>query len=176
MADIKPRIEAILAGTPYAVTKVAHLWQIRVGHHAGARANGVSLAHDLLAKWRKDGGETAVRQPVTRPEPQEPAAPVERASVRFEEALEGLTGAKVKLDERPRPVPAPPAEIADLLRIHETYEQTNERLLPLYREAKNMAERAIDAGDKTERMKWEAKAARIETAIHWNRGRMIETL
>lgn len=94
------------------------------------------------------------------------------------ERLEAMEAAKTKLDARPD-APAyspPPPEIADLLRVSETYEQTNERLLPLYREAKNRAEMAIDGHDKTERMKWEAKAERLDSAIQWNRGRAVETI
>ena len=94
------------------------------------------------------------------------------------ERLEAMEAAKTKLDARPD-APAyspPPPEIADLLRVSETYEQTNERLLPLFRDAKNRAEMAIDGEDKTERMKWEAKAERLQSAINWNRGRAVETI
>ena len=173
MADMKPRIEAILTGTPFAVTKVAHLWQIRVGQHAGARENGVSLAHDLLAKYRKDPSPA----PVQSPPPPAQAGPAIRVDPnRLQQTEANLVATLDKLEARERTMPAPPPQIADLLRVHETYEQTNARLVPMYAEAKNMAERAIDAGDKPERMRWEAKAERIETAIHWNRGRKIETL
>ena len=97
------------------------------------------------------------------------------------ERLEAMETAKTKLDERPEtpeapPYSPPPPEIADLLRVSETYEQTNERLLPLFRDAKNRAEMAIDGENKTERMKWEAKAERLQSAINWNRGRAVETI
>lgn len=176
MADLEPRIKSVLAGTPHAVTKIGPLWQIRVGKHAGARENGISLAHDLLAKWRIDPTPAVpVATPAPQPQPAQPIKPLATMTVAPEWMAEAEM-TKARLDSREKPVPAPPAHIADLLRVHETYEQTNERLLPLYREAKNMAERAIDEGDKATRMKWEAKAERIETAIHWNRGRKIETL
>jgi hypothetical protein len=188
MADIEPRIRSVLAGTPYAVQKIGPLWQIRVGNHAGARENGSSLAHDLLAKWRIDptpATPVATPAPATEPQPVQAKAVTITPLANMTVAPEWMAEAemtKARLDQRPRPVPAPPAEIADLLRVHETYEQTNERLLPLYREAKNMIEMAIGdevagiEGSRARRMKWEAKAERIETAIHWNRGRKIETL
>ena len=70
----------------------------------------------------------------------------------------------------------PPAEIADMVRVGETYEQTNERLLPIYREAQNMKELANDAGDKAERVRWELMARKCDLVMLWMHGRMIEAV
>lgn len=69
-----------------------------------------------------------------------------------------------------------PLEIADLVQFGETYEQTNARLLPLYREAQHMKEMAIEDGDKTARVRWETKIRNIDTTMHWMHGRRIETI
>lgn len=54
---MEAEINQILSGVPDTnVRKVGHLWQIRVGKRAGARKDGISLAHDLL-KARKAKAE-----------------------------------------------------------------------------------------------------------------------
>lgn len=70
----------------------------------------------------------------------------------------------------------PPTEFADLVRTGETYEQTNARLLPPYREAQHMKERAIEDGNKADRVFWETKIRKIDLAMNWMHGRLIETI
>jgi len=69
-----------------------------------------------------------------------------------------------------------PAELKEYLRVGETYEQTNTRLLPIYKEAQNMKEMAIENADKTARVFWELKIRKLDLAMHWMHGRLIETV
>jgi hypothetical protein len=51
---MKNEIEAILSGiTDKTINQVGHLWQIRVGGRAGARVDGIGLAHELLQEYAK---------------------------------------------------------------------------------------------------------------------------
>ena len=95
-----------------------------------------------------------------------------------EELLDTLTDIKTRVDTRERPKDMPPASIRDMVHINETYEQTNERLLPIYREAHNMKERLIAEGDlyKDDRKHWEMKARKCDLVMFWMHGRMIETI
>jgi len=86
--------------------------------------------------------------------------------------LTKLEDAKAKVDARG----AVPEEIANLIRTGETYEQTNTRLLPIYREAQHHKERAIEHANKTERVHWEDKIRKLDLAMHWMHGRLIETV
>lgn len=81
---------------------------------------------------------------------------------------------------KPEPVAAhiPPAEIADLINVLETPEQTNLRLAGLYAQAMNKAELARSYGTLEGRSptEWIRQAERYESGLKWNRGRMAETL
>lgn len=90
--------------------------------------------------------------------------------------LAKLEAAAESLRKAKRDAIQPPAEIADLVRIHETYEQTNTRLLPFYTEAQHMKERAIEDDDKAARITWELKIRKLDLAMHWMHGRLIETI
>lgn len=90
--------------------------------------------------------------------------------------LEKLQAAADALRKAKRESEAPPPEIAHLIRTGETYEQTNMRLLPIYREAQHHKERAIEHNNKTERVHWEDKIRKLDLAMHWMHGRMIETV
>ena len=197
---MEQQIKAILAGTDNTVAKRGNLWQIRVGHHAGARENGVTLAHDLLNKYRIERGE-----PIAHPEPVSVSGEAMRGAVqevelppapptpeivekvvenpetqeRLAEALRKLSEAEAKLAERKAVADIPPPEIADLIRLNENYERTNERLVEGYRDAMQRAELArtrdgtFEGKSTTE---WLRKADRYDSAIRWNKGRSAETI
>jgi hypothetical protein len=90
--------------------------------------------------------------------------------------LAKLEAAAESLRKAKRDAIQPPQEIADLVRVNETYEQTNTRLLPFYTEAQHMKERAIEDNDKTARIVWELKIRKLDLAMHWMHGRLIETI
>jgi hypothetical protein len=90
--------------------------------------------------------------------------------------LEKLQAAADALRKARKEAEVPPPELAHLIRTGETYEQTNMRLLPIYREAQHHKERAADDGNKTERVQWEAKIRKLDLAMHWMHGRLIETI
>lgn len=89
-----------------------------------------------------------------------------------------LEEAKERIDTRERPKSIPPQAIRDMVHLNETYEQTNQRLLPIYREAHHMKERLIAEGDvyKADRRDWEMKARKCDLVMFWMHGRMIETI
>lgn len=98
---------------------------------------------------------------------------------RLEEALRKLSEAEAKLSERKTGADVPPPDIADLIRLNETYEQTNARLVYEYRQAMQKAELArtrdgIFEGQST--TFWLRKAERYDSAVKWNRGRSAETI
>ena len=92
----------------------------------------------------------------------------EHARAALMSGLAKLEDAKAKVDI--------PAELKEYLRVGETYEQTNTRLLPIYKEAQNMKEMAIENADKTARVFWELKIRKLDLAMHWMHGRLIETV
>jgi hypothetical protein len=92
----------------------------------------------------------------------------EHARAALMAGLAKLEDAKAKVDI--------PAELKEYLRVGETYEQTNTRLLPIYKEAQNMKEMAIENSDKTARVFWELKIRKLDLAMHWMHGRLIETV
>ena len=113
---MKDQIETILQDLPNVhIDKVGNLWQIRIGSHAGAREDGLSLARDMLAMHQ--ARERAMEEPV----------PVEIPAFLLE-------------PEEPEPVlPAPepesvPEALLDLVRENEPYGETQTRLWELYLE------------------------------------------
>lgn len=78
--------------------------------------------------------------------------------------------------------PAPdavPDDLADIIPPFESAGITNHRLTVLYTEAKQKAELARAHGgtfDSKSVIDWERKAARYESGLKWNRGRLAETI
>ncbi len=111
---MKRQIESILKGLPAVnIEQIGNLWQIRIGSHAGAREDGISLARDMLAMHQ--ARERAMDEPV----------PVEIPEFLLE----------------PEPVPEAiaepetvPADLLDLVREDEPYGDTQTRLWELYLE------------------------------------------
>ena len=92
-------------------------------------------------------------------------------------SVEAMEAIKAKIDERTHErEDVVPVELKEYLRVGETYEQTNTRLLPIYKEAQNMKEMAIENADKTARVFWELKIRKLDLAMHWMHGRLIETV
>ena len=206
MSDsVKRQIESILAGVPHEVTQVKDLWRINVGEHVGARKDGVSLAHDLLALHNYKRPPMGQGQRIAHPEPVSVSGEAERGAPpevelppevptpevvekvvenpetqeRLAEALRKLSEAEAKLEAKKAGTDIPPPEIADLIRLNENYERTNERLVTGYREAMQRAELArtrdgIFEGKST--TEWLRKADRYDSAIRWNKGRLTETI
>jgi hypothetical protein len=115
------QIEEILSGLPgVKVCQVGNLWQIRIGSHAGAREDGLSLARDMLAMHQ--ARERAMAEPV----------PVEIPAFLLEPVPEAVAEPEPVL-----PVPEPetvPEALLDLVRENEPYGDTQKRLWELYLE------------------------------------------
>lgn len=197
MAATKQEIEAILARVPHKVTQIGPLWQITVGEHAGARENGISLARDLLARYRRDVGEAAPVEKVVYRDSPETLAEIETLrkanAARDAEAalmshLDTLEDTKAKLKERPEaPEPEPeevvPDEIKQALKEagidwRDSREAVSNALIAKYRYYKGAAEYARTNGTFDGRgvIYWEKKAEGIDDATAWNRARKVETL
>lgn len=120
---MKDQIETILKDQPNVhIDKVGSLWQIRIGSHAGAREDGISLARDMLAMHQ--ARERAMDEPV----------PVEIPAFLLEP--EPVPEA-VAEPEPVLPVPEPetvPEALLDLVRENEPYGDTQTRLWELYLE------------------------------------------
>ena len=140
---MREQIESILAGVPDVnIRQVNNLWQIRIGSHAGAREDGVSLARDMLAMHR--ARERAMAEPIPvmipkfllDPEVIETAEEPEAKVISEPEVVEE----PVPEAEAPKPAPEPappeiiPEGLLDLVRENEPYGDTQTRLWDLYLE------------------------------------------
>jgi hypothetical protein len=123
--DVREQIEAILSGVTGAeIKRIGNLWQIRIGNHAGAREDGVSLARDMLAMHQ--ARKRAMEAPV----------PVEIPAFLLEPVPEPVPEA-VAEPEPVLPEPEPetvPEALLDLVRENEPYGDTQTRLWELYLE------------------------------------------
>ena len=186
---MKQQIEAILSGVKdKAINQVGDLWQIRVGARAGARKNGITLAHELLREHREDVGEIA------------PASPTMDYDAIIRELRSQL--AEAKAAPEPEPVSEPddiediqipaflrepdaPPQVVDILAEHglsvsDTYERVNEVLVKRYADAMGNSEYArgnpdgMHAGKSV--VEWLGVASRADSGVKWNRGRSVETI
>jgi hypothetical protein len=118
---IHASIRQILTGLPDVhINQVGSLWQIRIGNHAGAREDGVSLARDMLAMHQ--ARKRAMEAPV----------PVEIPAFLLEPVPEAVAEPEPVLPE-PEPETVPEA-LLDLVRENEPYGDTQTRLWELYLE------------------------------------------
>jgi hypothetical protein len=122
---MKTEIETILQDLPDVhINQVGSLWQIRIGNHAGAREDGISLARDMLAMHQ--ARERAMDEPV----------PVEIPDFLLEP--EPVPEAVAEPAPEPEPEPDPPESVPeallDLVRENEPYGDTQTRLWGLYLE------------------------------------------
>jgi hypothetical protein len=136
------------------VQEVGTLWQIRIGNHAGAREDGLSLARDLKALYLAERRAMDEPEPVEIPdfleipEPED-AEEAEVEEVEEAEAEEALEAEPELAAEEAEPEDAEPVEeaeptekapgivpegLADLVRENEAYGDTQTRLWELYLE------------------------------------------
>jgi hypothetical protein len=121
---MKEEIDAILQDLLNVhINQVGNLWQIRIGNHAGAREDGISLARDMLAMHQ--ARERAMAEPV----------PVEIPEFLLEPEPEAVAE---PMPMPPEPEPAlretVPDGLLDLVRENEPYGETQTRLWSLYLE------------------------------------------
>lgn len=189
---MQKQIEAILApakakGLDVGCEQIGDLWQIWVGSHAGARANGVSLAHDLmrLAMPEPVAPEPAqaprvrfrpvpVDVPISIPEfmavPDDPEPEPIRPDPRDEEIA--ALKAKLAAMEAKQEVTVP-SELADLIELADTPAEANAKLLAKWNEANGLIQIAHDRGERPP-IELILKRDRLESGIRWNRGRLAE--
>lgn len=127
--------------------------------HVGVRHDPLSLLDDLLAERDRIALAPSVSDaergapPEPHPEPEAPTVIEKTVEVekivenpetqeRLAEALRKLSEAEAALDARKAGSDIPPPDIADLIRLNESYERTNERLVEGYRDAMQRAELA----------------------------------
>ena len=151
---MKSEIQRILKGTPYRIEQVEHLWQIRIGKHAGARKDGVSLARDLLAKWKLDPGPAA--QPnkhAAAPEPVEIPA--------FLHDAEDVAALKAELAALKAERDEVPEGLKEFVREGEPHGEAQTRLWKLYTEltGKMMLKLATSEETRTH--------TRLHGALYW---------
>jgi len=196
-------IKSILSPIGVArVSQVRDLWKISVGGYSTAGKNGAETARrllDIINRTHGRSAEIAHPEPVTvsgeaqrgaaakvelqtpppTPEVVEKVIENPETQERLAEALRKLSEAEAALDARKAGADIPPADIADLIRLNESYERTNERLVEGYRDAMQRAELArtrdgtFEGKSTTE---WLRKAERYDSAIQWNRGRATEAI
>jgi hypothetical protein len=201
--------KAMLAGHGPTLEKIVDHWRLTLGGdpasnkgiYSAVGSNPVKLAEDALAWLNKrtriahpkpsvSGEEMRGAPPVPYPEPEAPTVIEKTVEVekivenpetqeRLAEALRKLDEAEAALESRKAGASVPPPEIADLIRLNESYERANERLIQGYKDAMQRAEIArtqdgtFEGKSTTE---WLRKAERYDSAIQWNKGRSAETI
>ncbi len=127
---MREQIETILAGVPDVhVQEVSTLWQIRIGNHAGAREDGMSLARDLKALY------LAERRAMDEPEPVEiPEFLLDPEPDPVPEPEPIDVAPSDPAPAEPAPTQAVPEGLIDLVRENEPYGDTQTRLWDLYLE------------------------------------------
>jgi len=125
---METQIRQILADLPDVyINQVGNLWQIRIGNHAGAREDGVSLARDMLAMHQ--AWSRAMDEPVPVEIPDfllEPEVP--------EAVEEPVPEAVAEPEPQADPPETVPEALLDLVRENEAYGDTQTRLWELYLE------------------------------------------
>jgi hypothetical protein len=174
---MKSQIETILSGVKdKKIEQVGPFWQIRVGARAGARENGVTLAHDLLQEHREDVGEIAPTPPATDYDAIIASLKAQLAEAQAKAVFEPHAEPEpVVMPEFLKAPEAPPADIADLFEYADTPAETNEKLLVRLREVLGLIGLAEDAGGRAAPELYRRKD-RLESGIRWNRGRSAEVI
>lgn len=124
---MQKEIEAILApakaqGLDAGCEQMGSLWCVWVGSHGGGRANGVSLARDLMLNAIQP---PKLPKPVPQPKRSEPVQ-----VGHMEEPEDIAIPAFLKEPEPPKETI--PEAIADLVRENEPYGEAKARLMALY--------------------------------------------
>jgi hypothetical protein len=200
---MKDQIESILAGVPHEVTQVKDLWRINVGEHVGARKDGVSLAHDLLALHNYKRPPMGQGERIAHPEPSvsgeemrgaapeapatpEPPTVIEKTvevekivenpetQERLAEALRKLSEANAKLEEK-RAYTGPPPECADEIDWSAPPKERQEALLAKLRPILGEIGLAEDRGGRAAPALYRKRDV-LESGIRYNRAVLAETI
>jgi hypothetical protein len=136
------------------VQEVGTLWQIRIGNHAGAREDGLSLARDLKALYLAERRAMDEPEPVEIPDFLQIPEPQDAEEVEVEEVEEAEAEEAFEAEPEPEPAEAVeeadpeleeaepqeeepgvvPEGLLDLVRENEAYGDTQTRLWSLYLE------------------------------------------
>ncbi len=127
---MQKEIEAILAparaaGLKVTVDKNKRYWAINVNGHAGARADGISLATELM--------QDAIKPPA----PPKPAPEPKRTPPVQVGHMDEPDDLEIPRFLAPSPAESVPTDLQALAEPGETVEQTRSRLWALYRELQN---------------------------------------
>lgn len=136
---MRQQIAAILEGLPdVKVEQIGTLWRISVANFAGARTDGVSLAHDLRTQY--EAREVKYMAPEWKAEPEEIEIP------RF---------------LAPDPLEDVPASLQDLAEPDETPQAMQARLWALWLELNGKLMLGLATPEET------ALHSRLHNELHW---------
>jgi hypothetical protein len=198
---VQKEIEAILApakaqGLDAGCEKMGSLWCVWVGSHAGGRADGVSLAAQLmeLAMPRPAETYTAEPEPVEIPaflrvhdpdtghvmdvsvnelKPDAPDPRLDLQAARIAELEAALAAAAAP---KPEPMMAnPPAEASDVIDWTAPPKDRQEALLVKMREVIGLIGLAEDRGGRADPALYRKRDA-LESGIRYNRATLAETI
>lgn len=160
---MKNEIEAILFGiTDKSVNQVYPLWQIRVGNHAGARADGVSLAQNLRALYEADDLPIAEVQVIEeKPVIEQPAIEIEQEEPMPIGEMEIPEEIEIPRFLAPDPLESVPARLLDLAEPGETVPEMQGRLWSLWLELNGKLMLGLATTEET------ALHSRLHNDLHW---------
>jgi hypothetical protein len=157
------QIQAVLTGLPdVCVQQVGTLWQIRVGNHAGARADGVSLAQDLRTMYEAEHLRTPEVQVIEAdPVIEQPAIEVEQEEPMPIGEMEIPEEIEIPRFLAPDPLEDVPASLLDLAEPDETPEAMQARMWSLWLELNGKLMLGLATTEET------ALHSRLHNELHW---------